>query len=110
MTVVVLTGAATSAEVKHALKLGARAVPSTSDGEEEILAACDAAFAGEVYLSSSMKNEPAGVSRDPLSLLPRQMAILHSLAQGIARQRSDEHTSELQSLMRNSYAVFVLKK
>src|SRR3546814_2836599 len=26
-----------------------------------------------------------------------------------ARQRSEEHTSELQSLMRNSYAVFCLK-
>src|SRR3546814_8895147 len=29
---------------------------------------------------------------------------------GIARWRSEEHTSELQSLMRNSYAVFCLKK
>src|SRR3546814_5806580 len=28
----------------------------------------------------------------------------------IAVQRSEEHTSELQSLMRNSYAVFCLKK
>src|SRR3546814_948436 len=28
----------------------------------------------------------------------------------IAKQRSEEHTSELQSLMRNSYAVFCLKK
>src|SRR3546814_10568105 len=27
-----------------------------------------------------------------------------------ATQRSEEHTSELQSLMRNSYAVFCLKK
>src|SRR3546814_11379179 len=27
-----------------------------------------------------------------------------------ARQRSEEHTSELQSLMRNSYVVFCLKK
>src|SRR3546814_4240511 len=27
----------------------------------------------------------------------------------IASRRSDEHTSELQSLMRNSYAVFCLK-
>src|SRR3546814_6979050 len=27
-----------------------------------------------------------------------------------ARERSEEHTSELQSLMRNSYAVFCLKK
>src|SRR3546814_9927513 len=29
---------------------------------------------------------------------------------GIARQRSEEHTSELQSLMRISYDVFCLKK
>src|SRR3546814_9131525 len=29
---------------------------------------------------------------------------------GIMEPRSEEHTSELQSLMRNSYAVFCLKK
>src|SRR3546814_9695827 len=29
---------------------------------------------------------------------------------GVARVRSEEHTSELQSLMRTSYAVFCLKK
>src|SRR3546814_9849037 len=29
---------------------------------------------------------------------------------GEALERSEEHTSELQSLMRNSYAVFCLKK
>src|SRR3546814_4457203 len=29
---------------------------------------------------------------------------------GFAPDRSEEHTSELQSLMRNSYAVFCLKK
>src|SRR3546814_8388068 len=29
---------------------------------------------------------------------------------GVVDQRSEEHTSELQSLMRNSYAVFCLKK
>src|SRR3546814_7386914 len=32
------------------------------------------------------------------------------LALGIDRRRSEEHTSELQSLMRISYAVFCLKK
>src|SRR3546814_8677161 len=32
------------------------------------------------------------------------------LAQGMPRRRSEEHTSELQSLMRTSYAVFCLKK
>src|SRR3546814_4298539 len=31
-------------------------------------------------------------------------------AQNQRRQRSEEHTSELQSLMRSSYAVFCLKK
>src|SRR3546814_10360430 len=32
------------------------------------------------------------------------------LSQGEVRPRSEEHTSELQSLMRISYAVFCLKK
>src|SRR3546814_5606636 len=31
-------------------------------------------------------------------------------AAGVLRLRSEEHTSELQSLMRNPYAVFCLKK
>src|SRR3546814_2313294 len=35
------------------------------------------------------------------------LAIVHSL---VALARSEEHTSELQSLMRISYAVFCLKK
>src|SRR3546814_10729824 len=30
--------------------------------------------------------------------------------EGMWRKRSEEHTSELQSLMRNSYAVFCLEK
>src|SRR3546814_1625897 len=32
------------------------------------------------------------------------------LADGVAPERSEEHMSELQSLMRTSYAVFCLKK
>src|SRR3546814_10796751 len=37
--------------------------------------------------------------------------VLHLVAALVAEQvRSEEHTSELQSLMRNSYAVFCLKK
>src|SRR3546814_6782408 len=45
--------------------------------------------------------------RDALLLAARQLArlVMQSLA-----QRSEEHTSELQSLMRISYAVFCLKK
>src|SRR3546814_8989178 len=34
----------------------------------------------------------------------------HRLARRGGLRRSEEHTSELQSLMRNSYAVFCLKK
>src|SRR3546814_10239982 len=54
-------------------------------------AACDAAPAGGVRL----RRRPR----------PRQAA-----ADGRGDSRSEEHTSELQSLMRISYAVFCLKK
>src|SRR3546814_7335375 len=36
--------------------------------------------------------------------------LVDTLLDGDAEARSEEHTSELQSLMRNSYAVFCLKK
>src|SRR3546814_3299924 len=39
-----------------------------------------------------------------VALLPRHLVSLRGTS------RSEEHTSELQSLMRNSYAVFCLKK
>src|SRR3546814_1758854 len=41
--------------------------------------------------------------------LPAPIAILSTIFEG-AQLRSEEHTSELQSLMRISYAVFCLKK
>src|SRR3546814_10646531 len=42
-----------------------------------------------------------------LGFAPRRgLSLLHSMAEN----RSEEHTSELQSLMRISYAVFCLKK
>src|SRR3546814_5054769 len=51
----------------------------------------------------------------PLQLEPRVGAAVERLAHhGVGgahqRHRSEEHTSELQSLMRISYAVFCLKK
>src|SRR3546814_1034513 len=36
--------------------------------------------------------------------------VLRGAGAGVASRRSEEHTSELQSLMRISYAVFCLKK
>src|SRR3546814_10373960 len=44
------------------------------------------------------REQPGGIVGGALHHLPRAPA------------RSEEHTSELQSLMRNSYAVFCLKK
>src|SRR3546814_4359278 len=47
------------------------------------------------------------LARQPLRGVPRRLdrALRH-----LAQFRSEEHTSELQSLMRISYAVFCLKK
>src|SRR3546814_6440043 len=49
------------------------------------------------------------------SRCPAASKALHGLStwrasRSTAQSRSEEHTSELQSLMRNSYAVFCLKK
>src|SRR3546814_9375046 len=60
--------------------------------------------------ASPRQKPPFRVRRD----LPRKLRAdpvakrLH--LRGVARMRSEEHTSELQSLMRISYAVFCLKK
>src|SRR3546814_7712825 len=49
--------------------------------------------------------------REPRVLQPRRMAFEPCPHQRLVpRPRSEEHTSELQSLMRISYAVFCLKK
>ncbi|MBB5704880.1 response regulator [Sphingopyxis panaciterrulae] len=82
MTVIILTGETRHAEVDYALKLGARAVVSKSDPPEAILAACDAALAGEVYVSPQMVEALGKYRQPPVALSTRQMAILHYLAQG----------------------------
>src|SRR3546814_11381319 len=82
MTVIILTGETRHAEVDCALKLGARAVVSKSDPPEAILAACDAALAGEVYVSPQMVEALGKYRQPPVALSTRQMAILHYLAHG----------------------------
>src|SRR3546814_5569149 len=59
---------------------------------------------GAIFTNSFVGNSLCGPSRATL-LTGRQ-----SNAHGFTRNRSEEHTSELQSLMRISYAVFCLKK
>src|SRR3546814_3033190 len=77
-------------------------------------------FRSVVELSAPATSEyvPAGQSLQVVELfayLPLAQGIAFSAAKArsvdaIATTRSEEHTSELQSLMRISYAVFCLKK
>src|SRR3546814_9868239 len=57
----------------------------------------------------------AGYSRkiNSMSIIPKSRLVLSaafSLPKSLACRRSEEHTSEIQSLMRISYAVFCSKK
>src|SRR3546814_10399232 len=60
-----------------------------------------ASFAKLAYVSAWLKRH------EPEAFLA---ALLNSQPMGFYSPRSEEHTSELQSLMRISYAVFCLKK
>lgn len=82
MTVIILTGETQFGEIDYALKLGARGVVSKGDPPDEIVAACEAALAGDVYISSGMRDGLNTFEQMAVSLSSRQMAILHYLAQG----------------------------
>src|SRR3546814_4239144 len=66
----------------------------------------------------SMRDKPEWMHRDSVTTAVRRALMPYDERQGVrsfvgqARpiDRSEEHTSELQSLMRISYAVFCLKK
>jgi two-component system nitrate/nitrite response regulator NarL len=82
MTVIILTGETNLGEIDYALKLGARAVVSKSDPSDQIIAACDAALAGDIYISPYIGEALGKYQQPPVVLSSRQMAILHYLAQG----------------------------
>src|SRR3546814_11961466 len=75
-----------------------------SMAEETSNRACAIAQAGEEADRTRLKQ--AGV--DLVTLSAGDKAIIRQNMSGV--NRSEEHTSELQSLMRISYAVFCLKK
>src|SRR3546814_9683056 len=58
-----------------------------------------------VYTTWVTRTDLPGAAQIALSMLAIVVALL-----ALERHRSEEHTSELQSLMRISYAVFCLKK
>src|SRR3546814_660580 len=81
-------------------------------GEGEFLAACDASF----KQGSRFDGWVTGAADDrylhPFTAPPAAPTteLLAAWRSGAPDLRSEEHTSELQSLMRISYAVFCLKK
>src|SRR3546814_5099467 len=61
--------------------------------------------------SSFFSGAAGGGARFQKRIVRRTKLLLGEMDQRpIVTERSEEHTSELQSLMRNSYAVFCLKK
>src|SRR3546814_8951992 len=68
-------------------------------GKAKTLEQLHAARVGQIHLGMAGSGRVA---------LHQQRA--DTIARQIERERSEEHTSELQSLMRISYAVFCLKK
>src|SRR3546814_8204293 len=55
-------------------------------------------------------DRPEGVRIEDCELVSRQLSRVFDVENIDYKRRSEEHTSELQSLMRISYAVFCLKK
>src|SRR3546814_3507709 len=80
----------------------------------EISATCAGWFAGAGSSLSVRSRRPLAIGGDQLAIKIgeafAQIALVQFDAAQINRGRSEEHTSELQSLMRISYAVFCLKK
>src|SRR3546814_8651739 len=69
---------------------------------------CAITIAMSASVTVSMAEERIGILR-PISLVTR-VRVSAWLGRTSDSPRSEEHTSELQSLMRSSYAVFCLKK
>src|SRR3546814_7046784 len=84
-------------QAQHRRAVLARRRPAASDGAGR--PADIVADAGEIALVG-----------DVLDVELRRHAVPERVGQEGAVDRSEEHTSELQSLMRISYAVFCLKK
>src|SRR3546814_8960904 len=61
-------------------------------------------------LSLATRTEPHGLSGTGIELNDVHSRLNATRVGTVIRPRSEEHTSELQSLMRISYAVFCLKK
>src|SRR3546814_3865888 len=94
--------------------VGARCQPVQQSARAQVV---DVGERAEEEQTLDAAGEADQVEQEPAALLARLDApeVLHAVDPleaelGLAPDRSEEHTSELQSLMRSSYAVFCLKK
>src|SRR3546814_10279289 len=103
--------------VRRLVELGGRAAFSAYDAatEADIVitmlpndAIVNAIYQGSGGLIERLAHRPLLI--DSSTIAPETARTLSSAAKAKGYARSEEHTSELQSLMRNSYAVFCLKK
>src|SRR3546814_3306743 len=84
-----------------------------SDWSSDVCSSDLAAVAGTPFTISAETTNGGTVDDQTITLTETQenvAAVTEVLATGSIDVRSEEHTSELQSLMRISYAVFCLKK
>ncbi len=81
-TVILLTGQKRPSDFSFALKMGVRAIVSKADAVDDIETALDKALEGENYFSDSIKPIVENIQQEPVSLSPRQLAILHFLKAG----------------------------
>src|SRR3546814_14238431 len=89
--------------VEHVIAFGPRLV-----GCDAILGKCTIIFkVGRGRAVRPLVTRPQPSRRDTRQIVA---LFLQRRAHIVAKERSEEHTSELQSLMRISYAVFCLKK
>src|SRR3546814_2706700 len=81
-------------------------------GQSPIAVLCDCEAAGDLILNDIdaiiLQGHRAAVAKADLDI--KLIAQCGQRRITAVEERSEEHTSELQSLMRNSYAVFCLKK
>src|SRR3546814_3378988 len=102
-------GDATAFVREHEFVLAKEEEPALAARIEHILRAGPMAQIDARLLESDQVIEVA-IARAPKSLAAGQQVRLRPVAVRAFPNRSEEHTSELQSLMRISYAVFCLKK
>src|SRR3546814_7201043 len=96
--------------VKHKLAVGEGDAFRVPRGARRVESCCDRVL---VKVGEGIVCRCPGRKRFIFALGPvryRASSAVHDRNHGLDGWRSEEHTSELQSLMRHSYAVFCLKK